>query len=262
MPSVISIEDRRRFPNTVCLQYDKFWQYKLPCPVDPVEDIYRRAFTDKEWAAMRYLMAHKPGVVVENTSFNLYWTDSTTGRGDSPHVTFSFPKTLKLPDFGVKLEALPYSIQTQVRKWIDSVNYFRRLRDELYNRVEGMMGRPNTSAPGSWGRSRTARELAPHAKTPGQVYRIWPQLQPFFPTAWKDAVRTASAKSRLPEQLGYVANAGSHYCTVEQFQCKSYDTKPEAKKRFEDINQILELMALGCDVIKKAEGYPSFHGPA
>ena len=260
--SAIKMEERRTFPSTVLQVFDKFMQYKLPVPVDPVMDIYRRAFTDKEWWALRYLMQEKRTAVKQDTSFSLFWTDNELGNGNCPHVSFRFPTGTVLPDFGVKITSLPDEVERKVRVWIISVNHFRMLREELSKRLQGMLGNPTGGGTFNWS-SRTKKELDPHCTTPGQVFRVWPELQPFFPTRWQAGVRTASMKSRLPAMLGY-RMAGKflseHNAAPDMFRCESYDTRPEDKKSWDEINEVLRLMAIATDV-KSVVGYPTFHGP-
>lgn len=255
----ISMEDRKLFANKVSRKFDKFWQWKLPCPVDPVADIYRRAFTDKEWAAMRFLLQEKGGTIRKADSFNLFWTDDHSATSECPHVTFAFGKGTKLPDFPISLCDLPEPIQGRVRGWIISVNRFRVLRDELLSRVKGTMGNP-TGRGNSW-MSRKRADLDPCCNTPNQLYRLWPEIQPVMPKHWKRNIQLMCVRSRLPNYLGYMMyrNGLSRYCTPEQFRCEDEQATDYEKQSFQEINDIILMLSLASDV-PQVKNYPSFYG--
>ena len=259
-----AMDDRRGFANMVARKFDKFWQLKLPCPVDPVEDIYRRAFTDKEWVAMRYLMQEKPKVIKNDGSFNLFWTDDTTATHKCPHVTFTFDG-LRLPEFPVRLDGLPDPIQGKVRDWITSVNYFRMLREQLLARVKGVMGNP--TGEGNRNQTRTYRDLDPCVNTPKQLYRLWPEIFPLMHKHWKREVQLGSAKSRLPYSVAYrVERDGGQgfrskrWAKPEEFRCEDAEATEYEKRSFQQINEIITMLSIAGDVAPPSN-YPTFCGP-
>ena len=260
MASQISMEDRKLFANRVGRKFDKFWQWKLPCPVDAVADIYRRAFTDKEWAAMRYLLQEKPGTIRKSDSFNLYWTDDVSTTRSCPYVTFAFGKGIKLPDFPVMLDQLPSPITQRVRTWITSVNRFRVLRNELLARVKGCMGNP-TGEGESW-QSRTRKHLDPCINTANQLHRLWPELQPLMLKHWKRDVQLMCVRSRLPYYVGYRMDRGGlkRWSSPEQFRCEDSFATDYEKQSFQEINDIILMLSLAGDV-PHVKDFPSFHGP-
>lgn len=259
MAATISMDDRRGFANRVGRKFDKFWQWKLPCPVDPTSQIYRQAFTDKEWGAMRYLLQEKPGTIRRADSFNLFWTDDVSATSSCPHVTFRFSKKVKLPDFPIKLDELPQEVQYHVRNWIIDVNRFRVLRDELIKRCKGIMGNP-TGEGNAW-HSRRRKDLDPCVNTPNQLYRIWPEIQPLMPREWKRTVQLASVKSRLPQYVSYRMHRDgqNRFVTPEEFRCEDALATDYEKRSFREINDIITMVSLAGDV-PNVDNYPHFSG--
>jgi hypothetical protein len=243
---MIGLQERRSFVRSVSAQFMKYAEYKLPVPVDPISDIYRAAFTEKEWIAFRYLRQSKPRCFKDHGEFNLYWTNNTSGSSACPHVAFPFPENMVAPNFGVMVQDLPEITQRKLFTWIKSMNKFRSLHDELKGRVDGLLGNVTIAS--------SLQDMSAGCNTPGQLYRIWPELQPFFPTEWKSVTRKASMKSRLPSHVSYKG------CTPDTFRCRHSDCPWEEKQRFEDITDVLRRLALAVD-IPRIEGYPTFFGP-
>lgn len=256
--STFSMDDRKSWANQVTRKFSKFWQIKLPVPVDPIADIYRRAYSDKEWAAVRYLKQERPKALNVGSSFELYWTDDTSGNHKCPHITFEFPKKMTMPDIGIKLSELPTPIQNRLRSWIVSVNYFRSLQQELSARCKGVMGNP-TGTGNNW-QTRRRKDLDPCVNTPNQLYRLWPDCQPVMMSEWKREIQLAAMKSRLPSHVGYQVrrNGNLHWATVDGFRTTSTHSDDYERKRFAEINQILLMVSLAEGV--KRPKFPTFHG--
>lgn len=248
----IKMDDRRFFANNVGRKFDKFWKWKLPCPVDPFEDIYRTCFTDAQWNAIHLLKDTKPGMMKEDRSFNMYWADDH-------FVTFRFPDEVQLPSQGCHLDFLPDKIQRKVRVWVCSVNRFRVLRDELMRRCHGAMGNP--TGEGKHYVKRSAKQLDPRVNTPLQLYRLWPEIQPLMCSDWKRDIRQMSVSARLPNRVAYriVRDGRDIWATPEQFRCEDAGATPAEKQSFKEINMILTMVSLA-DNIPEPIGYPSFNG--
>ena len=259
MANTFSMDDRRHWSMQVVRKFDKYWQIKLPCPVDPVEDIYRAAYQTREWDAMQLLKAVKPGALNNSTSFDLFWTEDKSGNSHCFHATFRFPEGMTFPNFGVQVASLPDEIQRKVRHWITNVQYFRSLSQELEARCKGVMGNP-TGTGSAWMTRRRA-DLDPCLNTPGQLYRLWPDVQPVMMSDWKRSLQLASVKSKVPPRIGFEVYRGDRkiWASPEQFRCEDEGATPEDKKRFKQINHILCMVSMA-DEVKAPKGYPSFHG--
>ena len=250
--ATISMDDRKGFANRVCRKFDKFWQWKLPCPVDPFEDIYRQAWTEEEWSWMNWLRERKPNTFKADTSFNMYWATDH-------YVRFTFPPGVRLPNFGVQLDNLPDPVQRKVRSWVCTVNRFRMLREELKRRVSGVMGNPNGE--GNFCQQRRYRDLDPRVNTPKQLYRLWPEIQPVMLPAWKREVQLASVRSPLPKHVGYrmYRDGYNQFVTPEQFRCEDKDATKYEKQSFAELNQVFLLVSFAGDV-PHVDNYPTFCG--
>lgn len=236
----MSLDARRSFIRRVLSQFDKYVEYTLPVPFDPVSDVYRHHFTQNQWIALRYLMQERPKVISSASSFDLYCSGQR-------HLSFSFPPGLTLPGVRIRVSDLPDDVQAVVKPWTNSVWYMRGLRRELHDRCAGLVGNPQ----GCW---RTD-ELGPGCNTPGQIIRIWPELQPFLGSGERARVRQASMKSRLPDRVAY--GGGDDGITPEQFQCKAWNSDKNSRRRFEELSEILVKASLIVD-LHHVEGYPSF----
>lgn len=251
----IKMDDRCGFANRVGRKFDKFWQWKLPCPVDPFEDIYRASFNDEQWNAMKLLLDTKPGTMKEENSFNMYWADDH-------FVTFRFPHGIKLPSHGCHLDYLPQPVQRKVRTWVCSVNRFRVLRDELMRRCKGVMGNPTGE-----GKQYVKRRLAnmdPRCNTPIQLYALWPEIHPMMCSEWKrDIQLMTNRKPRPPKLVGYrmIRGEPSHnrFVTPEQFRCEDKEATQYEKQSFKEINMILTMLSLA-DHVDDPKNYPTFNG--
>lgn len=241
----MTMESRRSFVNRVLGQFDKYVEYLFPVPFDPVADVYRHSFTHKEWIALRYLMQQRPDVIQAKYSFDLYY------NGSRQHVTFRFPEEMTLPGQDVKVVNLPNGVRAMVEPWLVSVNYMRKLRSELHDRCNGLVG--NALA------YHRMDELDPCCNTPGQIIRIWPELQPFLGTDHKARVRQAAMKSRLPDLVGYKieVQGALFFATPAQFQCKEWKADNDDRRRFEELSEILVKMSLMQDM-PHVERYPIF----
>lgn len=258
MANTFSMDDRRAWPMQVVRQFDKYWQIKLPCPVDPLV-IYSAAYQPHEWEAMMRLKKDKPGTLNSSSSFNLFWTEDRSANSQCPHATIRFPGDEAYPNFGVQLDTLPDEIQRKVRHWITNVQYFRSLSQELEARCKGVLGNP-TGTGNSW-MTRRRVDLDPCLNTPGQLYRLWPDVQPVMMSSWKRSLQLASVKSKVPDRIGFEVwrNGHKRWASPDEFRCEDEGATPEDRKRFKQINHILCMVSIA-DEVPKPKGYPSFHG--
>lgn len=259
----LTMDDRRNFPQRVSSRLELFMKYSCPVPFDPYEDVYRASFTKTGWLAMRYLREQEKGgkdLLIGNSQFSLYFDPSNHAgyRSDCLHVTFKFPKSVgAMPTREVDMHTLPPELQNRIRAWVKKVNYFRSLRMELWRRIQGMLGNAQHSR---------QRDLDDRVNTPGQIIRLWPELQPYFPPEWKDAVRNASSRSPLRGcvSLNYedmILGRHKSSVTAQEFRCEAPGCDPDVKRKWEQLNEVLRLMALATDV-ENIRDYPDVRGPA
>ena len=187
-------------------------------------------------------------------------TNRESWSNQCPHIDFHVPEGWwgnYLPNRDVLLRDLPFETQRTIIIWVKKVNYFRSLRRDLWKRLQALLGRPANAI---------QRTLHPYrCNTPGQIMRVWPELQPFFPREWKGAVRESSVRSPVPRiGLGIQhQQTGVNLETVtgEQFrgECKSVD--PRIADRFRRINEVLAMMAVAEGSVEAPQHYPSVGGP-
>ncbi len=255
----ISMEDRRSWPTKVTRRFTAYAQFVSPVPVDPMT-VYRLGWDDKAWAAMRYLRQENPDCLKESSNFSVFFSDDHSGRSTCPHICFRLAKNY--PDVEIDFWKLPEDMQVKLRKWAIEVKAWYSLRDELAKRLSAVFGNPLVNV--GW-KPRRRDQLDPCCNTPRQLQRLWPELQPFFPDAWKDVCRTAAMRVREPYKVGYPlkeitgALEDSDFCTPEQFRCAAPGIPQGAIERWDQINNILTMMALAEDV-RTDRRYPSVYG--
>lgn len=261
-----TMDDRRAFRNRVLIRFDMFVKYKLPFPLDPVKDVYRRAFTDKEWVAMRYLQENRPHCLNNDKYFNVFWTDDMSGTTDCPHISLDLPKGTRFPKVPVELDKLPDREQGILRNWLTSINRLRSLREELDLRCRGVMGNP--TGLGKMTTTRKRKDLDPCLNNPVQLNKLWPEVQPFMDSDWRRAVTVSTLRTRLPKYLGYrvkrpmsesVMVGAEKWATPEEFRCEDPHATETDKRRFREINDILMMMSLAKD-IPDITNYPRVYG--
>ena len=258
---------RDSFGNRVAKHFDKYCEITNPVKFDALHDIYKEAFTRKEWNALEVLLGTNLGkeCLSLSSSFELYLpaTDpKRTQQHQRRHITFGFPDNVLRPGLDLEYMELNPDAQARLDMWIKKTMNLKTLRQELWHRCDRLLDwgwESNKSySPGNgW---RGGPEPGQGCNTPGQVYRIWPELLPFLPVEGRDMVRNASVKSRLPDTI-------MDYGTVEQFLCIEPRTNNDGdeqskeelafeRRKFEALSHILTQMSLMMDV-PHVRGYPS-----
>jgi len=190
-----------------------------------------RAYTGEQWKAMQLLALSQFGkdCLASGSAFTLYLPGSASNKWQRPHVSFGFDDGVHRPPLDLEYVDLPEAVRDEVSAWTKKALGLKRLREELWYRCENLV------AECGWSARNTCN-------TPGQVIRIWPELQPFMDIQCRDKVRGAAVRSRLP------ANLQGKYNSVAKFQCTEYDCDPTAKRTFEALTYILIQMSLMTDV--------------
>ena len=262
---------RKTLPNQIARHFDKYIEFVNPLTFCPLQDLYRHAFTEDEWRSLNYLLERDIGrdclaadrkftlVMSEGKESILYYRD---------HVVFWFPDEVLRPPLEIELDRLPYSVQEKLLGWLKKSFAYQRLRRELRTRIEALLdwgwlaNQSYDSSRGSWRGGPTPGQ---GCNTIGQVYRVWPELLPFFPPEEVAVARNASVKSRLPDFIMYEdeqLTVGQFVCKERLFYCDTDKAKPYtdqemqlARRRFKAISHILVQMSLMKDV-EHVKNYP------
>jgi len=258
-------EFRDCFANRVTKHFDKYCEITNPVKFDALHDIYKEAFTSREWSAMDILLGTSLGqeCLEASDSFILNLPSASGDIHGQRRVTFGFSDGIKRPCLNLEYSELNADTQAKLDMWVKKTLNLKILRQELWHRCDRLLD-------WGWERNRSygangwygGPEPGQGCNTPGQVYRIWPELLPFLPVDDRGNVRNASVKSRLPDVI-------IGYGTVEQFLCKqhSYNDEGEeqsdeelafARRKFDALTHILVQMSLVIDV-PRVRGYPSIY---
>ena len=260
--SRFSRDFRSSIANKVCRHFDKYCEFVNPVPFDALNDVYRPAFTKKEYKALEVLLDSDLGkkCLDHSRTFELF-LDNKKGRGswERDHITFGFSDGQTRPDVGVEFAQLHVDVQDNIRAWTDKAIQLKKLRKKLHSRVHDLFNWEWDDWAGynsTTGGRRGGPTPGVGCNTPGQLMRIWPELMAFLPVEYRDVVRGASVKSRMPQRI-------HDWGSVNQFLCLEprYDEQDPKELAFElrvfdALTQILVQMSLMIEV-RHVEGYPA-----
>lgn len=270
---------RGQLPNRICDHFDKYCEIINPVTFDPIKDIYQPSLEPAEWEALQVLMGskHKADLLSRGFSFALYLGDDTkVPKYRRSHITFPFPDgDNRLPQLELEISSLPYHLRSEVEKWTNKAVSLRKLRKYLWKRVEAVLdhGWDQRKYYDNYrGCYRGGPTPGQGVNTAGQLVRLWPELLPFLPSEYRNALVNASVKSRLPKfivgwgtpdefRLRSRPYKHNHYDPdVDEEITQSHPMSDEewatAKRMLEAVNHILVQMSLMKDV-NHVTGYPS-----
>lgn len=258
-------EFRDSFANRIAKHYDKFCEITNPVKFDALHDVYREAFTSREWIALETLLDTKLGrdCLCESDSFHLFLPQSKEDIRGQRRVTFGFADGVSRPGLSLQYAELNSDTQELLNMWVKKAINLKILRQELWKRCDRLLDwgwdKHRVYGHDGW---RGGPQPGQGCNTPGQVHRIWPELVPFLPAEDRNMVCSSSTKSRLPETI-------LDYGTVEQFLCleKSYNDDGDEqsdeelafeRRKFDALTHILVQMSLMIDV-PRVRGYPAIY---
>jgi hypothetical protein len=186
----ISIQSGSRFVRGMHSPLRAYRQLKNPFPFEDKLAVYRRAYSDKEWAAMRYIREHKPEMLNPAVKF--------TVRCDKHAITVhvkDFPSE-HLPTIAPMdaEKCFDEDERAALWEWCTNERHFLDLEHFICRRLDRMMGH----IVAAW----SVGDLEhPRCNTVGQLARLWPEVVPFMPERWRDTIRLKCVKSRLPSGI-------------------------------------------------------------
>lgn len=277
--SRFSSDDRRELPNRICTHFDKYCEIINPVPFDPIKDIYIPSMDRKDWEALNVLMdsKYKKELLNRGYNFELYIDDQfKKSNYQRPHITFGFPEGQpRLPSLELELYHLPIELRDKVQKWTSKAVALRKLRSKLWKRLEQVLDH-GWDARKSWDSYRGSFRGGPTSgqgvNTAGQLQRIWPEVLPYLPLEYRDSVRGAQVKSRLPNFIVGWGTPAQFMLLERPYRYNEYNPDDDPaldqrepftdeewateKRMLEGINHILTQMSLIKDV-PQVKGYPS-----
>lgn len=277
-----SRNQRAELPNKVCAHFDKYCEITNPVPFDPVKDIYIPTLGPKTWDALNVLLEsnYKNDLLNRGYNFDLYLDggDKSGRKWQRPHITFGFPEgQTRLPNLEIDWCEVTPATQDKVQAWAQKALQLRKLRRELFARVENLLDwgwQHNKSWDGYRGHWRGGPTSGQGCNTAGQVVRIWPELLPYLPVMARDSVRGAQVKSRLPRFINGHGTPKQFMLKDRPYKYSSYnpDDDPQLdqrepltdeeweyeKRKLDAMTHILVQMSLMVDV-PRVKGYPTVH---
>jgi len=216
---------RQKFPNQLVNKYERYTQVVNPFTLDP-EVLYWHGWTEEESKALRLL---KDRGVIGSGSKCRVQVYSVGGKRDfiSPEPVFSLPMSERYNGY----------------PWPDVVFHDTQIQDQQlradllgwavsaskHNVIRSCIREYSNTIVSAW-----------HGiNTPGQLFRIWPEIACMMPTQYSQRVMGQRLRSSLPELWSEEK--------VKEFREQKY---------FEEINQAFMAMSL-MDLPKDDGKYPS-----
>lgn len=219
--------------------YRLYMQQAHPWRFDPVNDIYRFAFTEEAWQALQLVLKH-PGLKGYGfdyaTAFKVgvasYEEGECYDRSEWPKsIAVPLPEnTVPILEGGVHLTNIPDEIRYRLEHWIKRGYVFDRGADKLAYAV---------------------RMILRESTTVGHVVRLWPVLQHYLPHYAQEAVENRKARSPIPP------GAFEHY-----WDCNGEGERGSLKPEF-DMRRYatIERILIGAALIEGEldDRYPTFY---
>jgi hypothetical protein len=150
---------------------------RLLCPLkilDPVKELLAYSIDYQEWDMLQTLRANPK---IKNIIRTSRWIEV---HGKASNIRVVVPMDQEVPNLVVELTELPDDTQTTLFSWALKSNSLYNERVTLLEKIT---------------------DLCQQCNTPGQVYRLWPELLTFMPPATQQAMHEAKAKSAIPSRL-------------------------------------------------------------
>lgn len=253
---------RAGFANRVARHFDKYCEITNPVEFDLLLDVYKEAFTTPEWNAMNLLLGTSIGRECLSTgySFDLYLPshvpDEKLSRWQQRKMRFVFADEKERPDLEIEYDKLSPKSRNKIGAWVKKAMALKDLRGNLWQRCDSLLdwgwevNRYYTNS--GW---RGGPTKGQGCNTPGQVYRIWPELLAFLDGASRDQVRGSSVKSKLPDTIIEYGTPAQFRCIVKKAILQTDAELSFERRKFDALTHILVQMSLMMEV-KHIKDYP------
>ena len=210
---------RKLFVAGMANKYLTYWHTVHPLTFDPIELIYRRAFTDKEWSALQ-LLRERRGEVIKSHSFFEFHPSSVRGiEGGIPetaHISFHLPEDM--PSISIADNELPPKHLREILRWTIIAYRHKAEKMRLRSVVNFLMCNSTIN-------------------TPGQLLHVWPGLVSHLSAEYRSVLRLRKNKSQPP--YGWTPKR------IAEFQ---------GSDEFERLDHVLTVLSL--TDYKKDDNYP------
>lgn len=203
---------RAKIAGKIQERYKSYWHAMHPRDFS-VRDLYKTAFTKKEWNALLLLRDRRKEVVKSGWTWE--YTIDLSNMADRPDYIPEYPElTFKVkeswPSIEVKENQLPEDVRMKMRDWIITAYQYQNDSNVLGSKLQELVRMQFSHIGiGNYGRDRTVEKAT--VNTPGTLHRIWPELLPFLDSEFKDTLRNKKVKSPLPKGWTEETLADFHY---------------------------------------------------
>lgn len=216
---------RQRFPNIMTTKFEQYSAMVHPFTIDP-DRLYWSCWDAEEKAAMHLLKDR--GIIPKGNNITIK-LKSLRGKRDflSDRVSFKMRMTdsyngYPWPDATIKDgQILDHQLHADILGWSVMAARYSKMRDALRSYVSRTM-----SFDGG-------------VNTPGQLFRIWPEIACMMPSKYSYRVMGQKLRSSLPAHWGEQE--------LEEFRNQPY---------FDELGQAFMAMSL-MDLVDREHQYPS-----
>ncbi len=224
---------RQKFPNQLHNMYEAYNRAMHPFPLD-VHEVYRACWTQAEWDAMKLLMPR--GVIHKGTALKIK-LDSLRGKRPYLNSTLvlearmmakggSFYDRYEFPDCDTNdSEMHGKDMHRELLHWCVTAARNTVIASKVSNYANHAMGTFHG------------------VNTPGQLYRIWPEIACVMPSEYSNRIMHQKNRSALPE----VWNDEK----LNEFRAQEY---------FDEINEgFLAMSLMDLERYNREDVYPNVH---
>lgn len=199
---------RDHFARGLAQRYKAYWHQMHP-RIFKQSDLYQQAFTKREWKALCLLRERRKEVI--DTGATWWYSMDLSDMHDRPE---DVPKKPQLgfdckkgwPSIEVPEGDFSPETQTMLRDWTLIAYQYKRDSEILERKLKNLVKLEHSHFDYEDRNIRTAA-----VNTPGQLFRIWPELLPFLDGSDRDVLRNKKVKSPLPKSWDESDLESFHY---------------------------------------------------
>lgn len=229
-------EFRAKIAGKIQDRYKSYWHAMHPRDFS-VRDLYKIAFTKKEYSAMMLLRERRKEILKSGWTWT-YEADLSNMHDRPDYIpedpTLEFKVKEGWPSINVHENELPEDVRMKMRDWIIIAYQYKNDSDVLGAKLRSLVRMQHSHIrSNSWGQDVSVERA--DVNTPGTLHRVWPELLPFLDSEFKDQLRNKKMKSPLPKGWKAEQLADFHYgpamerityaLTVMSLIPKEYDKK-------------------------------------
>ena len=222
-----TIEFRNNFSSNLCDRWEKYIQTVHPWEFDNIE-LYWNAWTEEEAEALKFIQERHPRNVIQKGDDFTIEFESIAGKRDFlpqyPRLTLSTASSYKgfpFPDRKFKdTDIRDPLLRNKLLSWAVKLYRLLHLKNVMCQMVDDIL------------------DIDEGVNTPGQLYRVWPEIASVMPQRYSGRVMKQKLASSLPPAFldrysieefrsqEYFDEVTTHFLAMSVLDCQFADTYP------------------------------------